>query len=56
MLAAKKAGKLIAVGPALVAFGILAPLANAALGVGLAWLLGMGQGVALRCPEARIVR
>jgi hypothetical protein len=47
MLAAKKAGKLIAVGPALVAFGILAPLANAALGVGLAWLLGMGQGDAL---------
>ena len=47
MLAAKKAGKLIEVGPALVAFGILAPLANAALGIGLAWLLGMGKGDAL---------
>ncbi|MFM8734848.1 MAG: sodium-dependent bicarbonate transport family permease [Pirellulales bacterium] len=47
MLAARKAGKLIEVGPWLVAFGILAPLANAALGVGLAWLLGMGKGDAL---------
>lgn len=47
MLAARKAGKLIEVGPALVAFGILAPLANAALGIGLAWLLGMEKGDAL---------
>jgi hypothetical protein len=48
MFAARKAGKLIeVVGPALVAFGILAPLANAALGIGLAWLLGMGKGDAL---------
>jgi hypothetical protein len=47
MLAARKAGKLIEVGPALVAFGILAPLANAALGIGLAWCVGMGKGDAL---------
>ncbi|NBW95905.1 MAG: hypothetical protein EBR28_04025 [Planctomycetia bacterium] len=44
MLAARKAGKLIEVGPKLVAFGIVAPLLNAALGIGLAWLLGMGKG------------
>lgn len=44
MLAARKAGKLIEAGPALVAFGILASLANAALGIGLAWVLGMGKG------------
>lgn len=47
MLAARKAGKLIEVGPALVAFGILAPLANAALGIALAWMLGMEKGDAL---------
>ncbi|MGB8854063.1 MAG: sodium-dependent bicarbonate transport family permease [Pirellulales bacterium] len=47
MLAARKAGKLIEVGPKLVAFGILAPLANAALGIGLAYALGMGKGDAL---------
>ncbi|MBU6308344.1 MAG: sodium-dependent bicarbonate transport family permease [Planctomycetes bacterium] len=47
MLAAKKAGKLVEVGPKLVAFGILAPLANAALGIGLAYAMGMGKGDAL---------
>lgn len=47
MLAAKKAGKLIEVGPALVAFGVIAPLINGALGIGLAWLLVMGKGDAL---------
>ncbi len=47
MLAARKAEKLVEVGPKLVAFGILAPLANAALGIGLAHLLGMGKGDAL---------
>ncbi|MFN9369538.1 MAG: sodium-dependent bicarbonate transport family permease [Planctomycetia bacterium] len=47
MLAARKAGKLIEVGPALVAFGSLAPLANAALGIGRAWCVGMGKGDAL---------
>jgi hypothetical protein len=47
MLAARKAAKLIEVGPSLVAFGILAPLANAALGIGLAWMLGLGKGDAL---------
>ncbi len=47
MLAARKAGKLIEVGPKLVAFGILAPLANAAIGIGLAYVLGMGKGDAL---------
>lgn len=47
MLAAKKAGKLIEVGPALVAFGIIAPILNAALGIGLAYALGMSKGDAL---------
>jgi len=47
MLAARKASKLIEVGPRLVAFGILAPLANAALGIGIASALGMGKGDAL---------
>jgi hypothetical protein len=47
MLAARKAGKLIEVGPKLVAFGILAPLANAAIGIGLAYALGMTKGDAL---------
>ena len=47
MLAAKKAGKLIEVGPALVAFGVLAPLVNAAIGIGLAYALGLGKGDAL---------
>jgi uncharacterized protein len=46
-LAAKKAGKLIEVGPALVAFGILAPIANAAIGIGLAYLIGLNKGDAL---------
>jgi len=44
MLAAKKAGKLIEVGPKLVAFGILAPVANAAIGIGIAYALGMSRG------------
>jgi hypothetical protein len=47
MLAARKAGKLIEVGPKLVAFGILAPLANAMIGIGLAYALGMTKGDAL---------
>lgn len=47
MLAAKKAGKLIEVGPKLVAFGILAPVANAAIGIGIAYALGMSKGDAL---------
>ncbi|MEI6240124.1 MAG: sodium-dependent bicarbonate transport family permease [Planctomycetia bacterium] len=47
MLAARKAGKLVEVGPKLVAFGILAPLANAALGIGIASALGMSRGDAL---------
>lgn len=47
MLAARKAGKLIEVGPKLVAFGVLAPIANAAIGIGLAYVLGMGKGDAL---------
>ncbi|MEX0670756.1 MAG: sodium-dependent bicarbonate transport family permease [Pirellulales bacterium] len=47
MLAARKAGKLIEVGPKLVAFGILAPLVNAALGIGIAYALGMSKGDAL---------
>jgi hypothetical protein len=47
MLAAKKAGKLVEVGPALVAFGIIAPLVNAALGIGIAYALGIGKGDAL---------
>ena len=47
MLAARKAGKLIEVGPKLVAFGILAPLANAAIGIGLAYALGTSKGDAL---------
>ena len=44
MLAARKAGKLVEVGPKLVAFGIVAPLVNAAIGIALAWILGMGKG------------
>lgn len=47
MLAARKAGKLIEVGPKLVAFGILAPLANAAIGIGLTYALGMTKGNAI---------
>lgn len=47
MLAARKAGKLIEVGPKLVAFGLLAPVANATLGIGLAYALGMTKGDAL---------
>jgi hypothetical protein len=43
-LAAKKAGKLIEVGPALVAFGILAPICNAAIGITLAYFLGLNKG------------
>lgn len=47
MLAARRARKLLEVGPYLIAFGILAPAVNAALGIGLARLLGMSAGDAL---------
>ena len=47
MLAAKKARKLIEVGPKLVGFGVIAPVVNAAIGISLAYLLGMGRGDAL---------
>jgi hypothetical protein len=47
MLAARKANLLLQVGLPLIVFGVLAPLLNALLGMGLAWLVGMGQGDAL---------
>ena len=47
MLAARKADHLRRVGPPLVIFGIVAPLINAALGIGLARLINMGPGDAL---------
>jgi hypothetical protein len=47
MLAARRAAKLLEVGPYLIAFGVLAPVVNAALGIGLARLLGMSAGDAL---------
>jgi len=47
MLAARRAGELLRVGPALVVFGIVAPVLNGLVGMGLAWLIGMGPGDAL---------
>lgn len=47
MLAARRLGQLATVGPRLVAFGIGAPLVNAALGIGLAWCMAMRPGDAL---------
>ena len=44
MLAARKAGHLLAVGPRLVIFGVLAPVANGLLGTGLAYVLGLEKG------------
>ncbi len=40
MLAARRASKLLGVGPSLIAFGVLAPVVNAAFGIGLAWVSG----------------
>lgn len=47
MLAARRAKTLLKVGPRLVLFGIGAPLLNGAVGVLLAWAMGMGRGDAL---------
>lgn len=47
MLAARRARQLVQVGPRLALFGIGAPIVNAALGIGLARLTGMGPGDAL---------
>lgn len=47
MLAARRADHLRKVGLPLVAFGVVAPLVNGALGIGLAYLMGMSQGDAL---------
>ncbi len=47
MLAARRAKTLLKVGPKLVLFGIGAPLLNGAVGVLLAWAMGMGRGDAL---------
>jgi hypothetical protein len=47
MVAARKAGYLMQVGPPLFLFGLVAPLINGALGIGLAHLLGMSRGDAL---------
>jgi len=47
MLAARRARKLLEVGPYLITFGILAPVVNAALGIGIARVLGMSPGDAL---------
>jgi hypothetical protein len=47
MLAARRARQLVQVGPALVAFGLVAPVVNAAAGIGLARMLGMSAGDAL---------
>lgn len=47
MLAARRASKLVEVGPYLVAFGIFAPVVNATLGITIARVLGMSAGDAL---------
>lgn len=47
MLAARRAKTLLKIGPKLVLFGIGAPLLNGAVGVLLAWAMGMGRGDAL---------
>jgi hypothetical protein len=47
MLAARRARQLIEVGPSLIAFGIAAPIVNAALGIAVAHALGMSPGDAL---------
>jgi len=47
MLAARRAKTLLKVGPKLVLFGVGAPLLNGAVGVLLAWAMGMGRGDAL---------
>lgn len=47
MLAARRAKTLLSVGPKLVLFGVGAPLLNGAIGVLLAWAMGMGRGDAL---------
>ena len=47
MLAARRARQLVRVGPALVVFGLVAPVVNAAAGIGLAAALAMGPGDAL---------
>jgi len=47
MLAARRARQLIQVGPYLVVFGVGAPIVNAALGIGIAYALGMSAGDAL---------
>ena len=44
MLAARRVGQIRQAGVPLAIFGVVAPLFNATLGVGLAWLLGMSQG------------
>ena len=59
MLAARRVDQIRKVGVPLVIFGILAPLFNATLGVGLAWLMGMSQGDAflftLLCASASYI-
>ena len=47
MLAARKASYLIEVGPPLFLFGLVTPLINAVLGIGLSYLLSMSPGDAL---------
>jgi hypothetical protein len=47
MVAARRLGDLARVGPFLVAFGILAPIAHAVLGAALARAVGMSQGGAV---------
>lgn len=47
MLAGRRARQLIQVGPRLVVFGVVAPAVNGALGIALAWSIGMGPGDAL---------
>lgn len=44
MLAARRANQLLAVGPPLVAFGIIAPIVNGLLGIALARLFNMSMG------------
>lgn len=47
MVAARRVDHLHKVGLPLVLFGIFAPLINGTVGIGLAWLMGMGVGDAL---------
>lgn len=47
IVAARRLGELRKVGAAAVGFGLIAPPINAALGLGLAWMLGLAHGDAM---------